>query len=145
MRARGSRLLAALLGAILVAPALGHAQEPPEKLALAIVGKLIAGQFSEIVARYNPEMAAVVSGPALKQTWDQLTATEGFVRGLGVPRTTRQDDVTVTVVPVQLARTQFNIRVAIRAGHVAGLLIVPAGSRAQPWYAPSYVDDTAFF
>jgi hypothetical protein len=58
----------------LVAPAIGHAQKPPEKLALAMVEKLIAGQFSEIVAPFNPEMAVVVSGPALKETWDQLTA-----------------------------------------------------------------------
>jgi len=144
MLARGPRLPAALLGAMLIAPALGHAQEPAEKLALAIVEELIDGRFSEIVAQFNAEMAALVSGPALKQTWDQLISTEGPVRGLGVPHTTRQDDVTVTVVPVQLARASLNIRVAIRAGRVAGLLIVPAGSRAEPWNAPSYVDNTAF-
>jgi uncharacterized protein len=143
MRAHGPRLLA-LLGALLVAPALGRAQEPPEKMAVAIVERLIAGQFSEIIAQFNPEMAAVVPGPALKQTWDQLTATEGPVRALGAPRTTRQDEVTVTVVPVQFARTSFDIRVAIRAGRLAGLLIVPAGPPAEPWIAPSYVDSAAF-
>jgi predicted LPLAT superfamily acyltransferase len=58
MCARGRCLLAALLGAILVAPALGQVHEP-EKLALAIVEKLIAAQFSEIAAQFNPEAAAV--------------------------------------------------------------------------------------
>ena len=144
MRARGPRLFAALLGALLVAPALGLAQEPPEKLARAIVEKLIAGQVSEVVAQFNPEMAAVVSGPALKQIWDQLTATEGPVRGLGAPRTSRHEDVTVTIVPVQFARASFDIRVAIKAGRVAGLLIVPVGRSAEPWNAPSYVDEAAF-
>jgi hypothetical protein len=47
-----------LLGAIRVAPALGKVQEP-ETLALAIVEKLIAGQFSEIAAQFNPDAAAV--------------------------------------------------------------------------------------
>jgi uncharacterized protein len=136
------RLLAALLGTLL--PALGHAEVPPENLALAIVEQLIAGQVSQIVAQFNPEMAAMVSGPVLKQTWDQLMATEGPVRRLGAPRTTRQDDVTVTVVPVELARTSFDIRVAIRAGRVAGLRIVPVGPRAETWNAPSYVDATTF-
>jgi predicted LPLAT superfamily acyltransferase len=62
MCARGRCLLAALLGAILVAPALGQVQEP-EKLALAIVEKLIAGPFSEIAAQFNPE--AAVSEPGM--------------------------------------------------------------------------------
>jgi len=144
MRARGPRLFAALLGALLVAPALGLAQEPPEKLARAIVEQLIAGQVSEVVAQFNPEMAAVVSGAALKQIWAQLTAREGPVRGLGAPRTSRHEDVTVTIVPVQFARASFDIRVAIKAGRVAGLLIVPVGRSAEPWNAPSYVDEAAF-
>jgi len=138
-------LMTMLLGAWLVAPAAGLAQEAPEKMGVAVVEKLIAGQFSEIVAAFSPEMAAVVPGTVLRQTWEQLTATEGPVRGVGTPRTTRQDDeVVVTVVPVQFARRSFDIRVAIRAGRVAGLRIVPAGPDTEPWSVPSYVDNAAF-
>src|SRR5262245_8399647 len=144
MWAHGARLLWVLLGALLGAPALARAQEPPERMAVAIVEKLIAGQFSEIVAQLSPEMAAAVPGAALEQTWHQLTTTAGAVRGLGAPRTTRQDDATVTVVPVRFQRTSYDIRVTIRAGRLAGLLIIPAGSHAEPWQAPSYVDNAAF-
>src|SRR5262245_57195898 len=45
---------------LFVAPAL--AQEPPDKIAVAILEKVIARQFSEIVAQFNPEMAAAVPG-----------------------------------------------------------------------------------
>src|SRR5262249_61504052 len=130
--------LPVLLGVVLVAPALARAQEPSEKMALAIVEKLIAGKFSEIVAQFSPEMAAAVPGPALEQAWDQLTATEGPVRGLGAPRTTWRDDVAVTVVAVQFQRTSFDIRMTIRAGRLAGLLIIPVGSHADSWHAPFY-------
>jgi uncharacterized protein len=144
MWAHGARLLAVLLGALLGAPILGRAQEPPEKIAVAIVEKLIAGQVSQIVAQLSPETAAAVPGPALEQIWDQLTATAGAVRGLGAPRTTRQEDATVTVVPVRFQRTSYDVQVTIRAGRLAGLLILPAGSHAEPWHAPSYVDNAAF-
>ena len=46
-------LMTMLLGAWLVAPAAGLAQEAPEKMGVAVVEKLIAGQFSEIVAAFS--------------------------------------------------------------------------------------------
>ena len=142
-------LMTLLLGASLVAPGVGLAQEAlenmPENMGVAIVEKLIAGQVSEIVAVFGPEMAAAVPDTVLRQSWDQLTAIEGPVRRVGTPRTTRQDDdVVVTVVPVQFARKSFDIRVAIRAGRVAGLRIVPAEPNREPWSVPSYVDNAAF-
>ena len=93
--------VAIVLGSSLGGTLASCAQETPEKIGVAIVSKLVAGQFSEITAAFTPEMAKALPGNTLKQGWDQLTAKAGPVRNFGAPRTTAQGGITVVTVPVQ--------------------------------------------
>ena len=136
-------LLATVLAIpLLVAPA--RAQETPEAIGVAIVGKLAAGQFSEVAAAFTPEMTKALPGNALKQTWDQLTAQAGPLRAMGAPRATQHGDIAVVTVPLQFEKAAYDVKVSMAAGKVAGLYIVPAEPPALPWSDASYVDPSAF-
>jgi dienelactone hydrolase len=137
-------LLAVVLGVWLGTMPAASAQETPEKIAVAIVGKLVAGQFAEIAAELTPEMAKALPGDALKRGWDDLTGKAGRVRDQGTPRSTLQGGITVVTVPVQFEKAAFDVKVSIAAGKVAGLFIVPAEPPAAPWSAAQYVDPSAF-
>jgi dienelactone hydrolase len=136
--------MAIVLAASLGGPLAACAQEPPEKVGVAIVSKLVAGEFSEITAAFTPEMAKALPGNTLKQGWDQLTAKAGPVRNFGAPRTTAQGGITVVTVPVQFEKAAYDVKVSIAGGKVAGLYIVPSELPAAPWSAASYVDPSAF-
>jgi dienelactone hydrolase len=136
--------MAIVLGSSLGGTLAACAQETPEKIGVAIVSKLVAGQFSEITAAFTPEMAKALPGDALKRGWDQLTAKAGPMRNFGAPRTSAQGGVTVVTVPLQFEKTAYDVKVSIAAGKVAGLFIAPAEPPPAPWSAASYVDPSAF-
>lgn len=136
--------MAIVLGASLAGPLAACAQEIPEKIGVAIVSKLVAGQFSEITAAFTPEMARALPGDALKRGWVQLTANAGPLRSTGTPRAASQGAISVVTVPVQFENAAYDVKVSIAAGKVAGLFIAPAEPPPAPWSAASYVDPSAF-
>ena len=134
----------ALLAASLLTTPAARAQETPEKIGVAIVGRLIAGQFSEAAAAFTPEMTKALPVDTLKQHWNELTGKAGPLHNMGEPRTTLHGGITVVTVPLQFEKVGYDVRVSIAAGKVAGLFIVPAEPPPVPWSAASYVDPAAF-
>ena len=135
------RLLAAISMTITLAAVPGaaaRAQDPPGKLADTIVDHMLAGQFTEVVAIFTPEMAKALPAGTLEQLWGNLTSRTGQLRKRETPLTAQLAAATLVAVPLRFEQGAFDVRISVASGHVAGLFIVPG------WTPAAYVDPTKF-
>lgn len=128
------RLLMLLVATTLFGAGAGEAQAPPaaefdaKVEARKVIDALAESRFSEIEARYGPEMAAALPVGQLAVAWGQLTAQVGTMKELGEPRVEDRNGATVVVFPAEYEGAKLNLIVAWNVERkLVGLLAQPAG------------------
>lgn len=139
MKARMTLLAAAL--ASLVAPA--HAQVAPDQArstALQALDRLDAGEYAQVEAMFEAQMAQAVPADKLQAVWESLPAQAGEAKGRGEPQTGAQGDIATVQVPLHYAQAELVAKFAIDAqGKIIGFLVQPA-----PQAAPAVSADAPF-
>lgn len=124
------RFTFALFAALAVSAA--WAQEPTER-ATQVLDQLDAGQYDEVAANFDAQMAGAMDAATLGQVWESLPQQLGALQSRGEPVASQQDGHDVVVVPVQYERAAANVTLAFNAeGQLAGLFVQPAQPAAQP-------------
>ncbi|MGO1542168.1 MAG: DUF3887 domain-containing protein [Luteimonas sp.] len=111
------------------------AQDPSER-AIGVLDQLDAGQYEEVAATFDPEMAAAMDANALGQVWASIPQQVGALQSRGEPVADQQAGHDVVMVPLQYERAAANAILSFNAdGQLAGLFIQPvdvAPVDAQP-------------
>ena len=108
------------------------AQEPAERAA-QVLDQLDAGQYEEVAATFDAQMAAAMDAATLGQVWESLPQQLGALQSRGEPVASRQEGHDVVVVPVQYERAAANVSLAFNdEGQLAGLFVQPAEAPAAP-------------
>lgn len=128
------RPLMLLAATTLFGTGIGQAQTPPAPAFDAkvesrkVVDALAESRFSEIEARYSPQMAEALPVGQLAVAWGQLTAQVGTMKELGEPRVEEQNGATVVIFPAEYDGAKLNLVIAWNAERkLVGLLAQPAG------------------
>lgn len=115
----------ALLVALSALPA--HGAQAPERIAIALLDRLDAGDYASAEASFGAAMAAAVPAEKLKAIWQSLPAQVGAAKGRGTPQVRTQDGVTLVVVPLHHANAELLATIVVDAeGRIVGFLIQPA-------------------
>jgi dienelactone hydrolase len=125
------------LGTALALAALSaHAQVPPEQareIATRALDQLDAGQYAQVEAMFEAEMAKAVPAATLKSVWESLPAQAGAATGRGEPQFAVQGEIAAVQVPLHHARAELVAKFAINAqGRIVGFLVQPAAQAAAP-------------
>lgn len=116
----------ALLMLATVALPTALAQAPAER-AGKVLDQLEAGQFEEVAATFDAQMAAGLDAGTLGQVWTSLPLQLGALQSRGEPVEARQDPYDVVVIPLQFERAAANAIISFNdEQELAGLLIQPA-------------------
>ena len=110
----------------LVMPPL-QAADKPEQVAIRLLDRLDAGDYTAAEASFSTAMAAAVPADKLKLVWESLPAQAGKLEARGTPVISTQGDVTLVTVPLRHAKAALLAKVAVDGeGRIAGFLIQPA-------------------
>lgn len=125
-----------LAGAWLVCAAAVHAQVAPEQaraIALQALDRLDAGQYAQVEAMFDANMAKAVPADQLKAVWESLPGQAGAAKGRGTAQVAAQGEVSLVQVPLHHAQAELVAKFAIDAqGRITGLVIQPATPPAAP-------------
>ena len=132
MKHRSLCFAAALVAAFAFSSA--WAQAPSER-AGQVLDQLDAGQYEEVAANFDAQMAGAMDAATLGQVWESLPQQLGALQSRGEPVANQQDGHDVVMVPLQYERSAANAMVAFNGeGQLAGLMVQPA--QAAPAEAP---------
>lgn len=138
MKMRGPLRIAGLCLTLLMAlvtPSV-QAADKPEQVAIRLLDRLDAGDYTAAEASFSTAMAAAVPADKLKLVWESLPAQAGKLEARGTPVIITQGEVTLVTVPLRHAKAALLAKVAVDGeGRVAGFLIQPAA--APPAEAPA--------
>lgn len=113
------------------------AQSPSER-AGQVLDQLDAGQFDEVAATFDPQMAAQIDAASLGQVWASIPAQFGALQSRGEPVEVQQGELQVVVIPLQHEQALLNATIAFDPdGQIAGLLVQPAQPAAAPAAEPA--------
>ena len=150
--ARGRQLVGriAIASLLLLALGAGLAMSLPAR-AQAVDGKAIAiraldhmdaGEYAQVEAMFDADMAKAVPADKLKAVWESLPAQVGKARGRGDAEVSMQGAVTVVKIPLQFEKAALVATFAIDAeGRIAGFAVQPAQAAAP---APAVAEDAAY-
>lgn len=131
MKHRSLRFAAALVAAFAFSSA--WAQAPSER-AGQVLDQLDAGQFDEVAATFDPQMAAQIDAATLGQVWASIPAQFGALQSRGEPTELQQGEHQVVVIPLQHEQALLNATIAFdQDDQISALLVQPA----QPAPAPA--------
>lgn len=100
--------------------------------------ELSARQFDQVVARFDPTMAAVLSAAKLASTWDGLVGQVGAFRGVTATRQQEAQGYQIVFVTCQFDKTSLDVKIAFDAAQrIAGLFFVPTQTTTQRQTATS--------
>jgi dienelactone hydrolase len=131
----------------------GQTKAPPAAIDFAaegtgIVQKLVAGDFSGVVARFDSYMAKDLPQGDLALKWKAFVAPAGpFVKILKTAVTDELGGFHAVVMTVSFQRAPQNNALVVfdKAGQIAGLYFGPQPTEAlQNWTAPSYAASSRF-
>jgi uncharacterized protein len=143
-------LLMAVIGAgIAATPAWSQdsaESQSAKAIAVAVANALSNKNFTDIVARFTPEMSRDLPAATLEKVWSSIIGQAGAVVEVKEARTIgpTPDGATLVVVPIRLAKAALDVRVAVANDKVVGLRIVPSEPSYAAWSAPAYVDEAKF-
>lgn len=101
----------------------------PQQIANRLFDHLQAGRVAEAEAMFTPQMAQAVPAEKLGALWNSL----GALQERGAVQVSKQQDVTLVVMPLQFASGRVNAQVAVDAqDNVTGLMLRPAAGKAPP-------------
>lgn len=119
--------------------------DSPEKVARAVVSEIAAGNFDAAVARFDATMKSKLPADKLAAVWKRMVEQLGSYGGIAKTRVEQRDDLTVVYVTMDLAKMDFDAKVAVTpSGEVTGLFFVPAKPDASELDAPDYANGDAF-
>ena len=122
-------ILAVLL--LAVCAACGAKEAPPDEAALrqdaeAVAEALLAGEYSQVTARFDQQMTKLVSREALESGWGQVAGSLGAYQGRHSLEGAAEDGHYVVVVTERFRLGGVRLRVVYDgAGRIAGLLCAP--------------------
>lgn len=142
---RHAPILLGLLGLFACACACtGALAQPPltaTGIALRLLDRLDAHDYSAAESAFGPQMAAAVPVDKLSAVWESLPAQAGAAHGRGAPVVSTDAGVQLVAVPLHYEKAELMAKVAVDAtGQVIGFLIQPA----PPSAAPAVAADAGF-
>ena len=153
--ARGRQLVGriAIASLLLLALGAGLAMSLPAR-AQAVDGKAIAiraldhmdaGEYAQVEAMFDADMAKAVPADKLKAVWESLPAQVGKATGRGDAQTMEQAGSTLVQVPLHFEKAELMAKFAIEGGgNIVGFMIQPAQAAAPPAPAPPVAEDASF-
>ena len=153
--ARGRQLVGriAIASLLLLALGAGLAMSLPAR-AQAVDGKAIAiraldhmdaGEYAQVEAMFDADMAKAVPADKLKAVWESLPAQVGKATGRGDAQTMEQAGSTLVQVPLHFEKAELMAKFAIEGGgKIVGFMIQPAQAAAPPASAPPVAEDASF-
>ena len=153
--ARGRQLVGriAIASLLLLALGAGLAMSLPAR-AQAVDGKAIAiraldhmdaGEYAQVEAMFDADMAKAVPADKLKAVWESLPAQVGKATGRGDAQTMEQAGSTLVQVPLHFEKAELMAKFAIEGGgKIVGFMIQPAQAAAAPASAPPVAEDASF-
>ena len=153
--ARGRQLVGriAIASLLLLALGAGLAMSLPAR-AQAVDGKAIAiraldhmdaGEYAQVEAMFDADMAKAVPADKLKAVWESLPAQVGKATGRGDAQTMEQAGSTLVQVPLHFEKAELMAKFAIEGGgKIVGFMIQPAQAAAPPAPAPPVAEDASF-
>lgn len=109
------------------------AQAPSER-AVQVLDQLDAGQYEEVAATFDADMAAQIDAATLGQVWASIPAQFGALQSRGEPVELEQDEHRVVIIPLQHEQAALNATIAFNPDdQISALLVQPA----QPAPAPA--------
>ena len=153
--ARGRQLVGriAIASLLLLALGAGLAMSLPAR-AQAVDGKAIAiraldhmdaGEYAQVEAMFDADMAKAVPADKLKAVWESLPAQVGKATGRGDAQTMEQAGSTLVQVPLHFEKAELMAKFAIEGGgKIVGFMIQPAQAAALPASAPPVAEDASF-
>ena len=153
--ARGRQLVGriAMASLLLLALGAGLAMSLPAR-AQAVDGKAIAiraldhmdaGEYAQVEAMFDADMAKAVPADKLKAVWESLPAQVGKATGRGDAQTMEQAGSTLVQVPLHFEKAELMAKFAIESGgKIVGFMIQPAQAAAPPAPAPPVAEDASF-
>ncbi len=123
-----------------------------EALGKALVTQLIARQFDQVEAQFDPQMKAALPVTKLPEVWDSLLGQAGAFKSIVSTRVTERQGLHAAIVTCEFERATLDAKIFMDAqGHVKGLFFEPASTspggptgEAAEWKAPSYAKPDAF-
>jgi dienelactone hydrolase len=122
-----------------------------EALGKALVTQLVARQFDQVEAQFDPQMKAALPASKLPEVWDSLLGQAGAFKGIVSTRVTERQGLHAAIVTCDFERATLDAKIFMDAqGQVKGLFFEPASSTpggpaaATEWKAPSYAKPDAF-
>jgi dienelactone hydrolase len=141
--ARGRQLVGriAIASLLLLALGAGLAMSLPAR-AQAVDGKAIAtraldhmdaGEYAQVEAMFNADMAKAVPADKLKTVWESLPAQVGKATGRGDAQVAAQEGGAMVQVPLHYEKAELVAKFAIdEQGRIIGFMVQPAQAAAPP-------------
>ncbi len=122
-----------------------------EALGKALITQLVARQFDQVEAQFDPQMKAALPVTKLPEVWDSLLGQAGAFKGIVGTRVTEREGLHAAIVTCEFERATLDSKIFMDAqGQVKGLFFEPASTTpgapagAAEWKAPSYAKPDAF-
>ncbi len=117
----------------------------PETRAREVLDRLLAGDAAGLHGLFDDKMKKALTVEVLeKQVLPQVRAW-GQPKNIGEPRVETAGEISVVVIPLQLAARSLNLQVSVnRSGAVAGLFFRSADPPKVNWQRPSYSKPESF-
>jgi dienelactone hydrolase len=123
-----------------------------EALGKTLVTQLVARQFDQVEAQFDPRMKAALPASKLPEVWDSLLGQAGTFKSIVGIRVTESQGLNAAIVTCEFERATLNAKIFMDAqGQVKGLFFEPASTTpggpaggAADWKAPSYAKPDAF-
>ena len=143
--ASASRLLLALgAGLAMSLPARAQAVDG-KAIAIRALDHMDAGEYAQVEAMFDADMAKAVPADKLKAVWESLPAQVGKATGRGDAQTMEQAGSTLVQVPLHFEKAELMAKFAIEGGgKIVGFMIQPAQAAAAPASAPPVAEDASF-
>jgi len=122
-----------------------------EALGKALVNQLVARQFDQVEAQFDPQMKAALPVSKLPEIWDSLVSQAGTFKSIVGVRVTERQGLHAAIVTCDFERVTLDAKIFMDAqGQVKGLFFEPASTAPggaageAEWKAPSYAKPEAF-
>jgi fermentation-respiration switch protein FrsA (DUF1100 family) len=116
------------------------------RVSLAVLERIQAGRFADVVEMFLPALRPLVSADVLDAAWNAVIVEQGALVRPGLPAVDPpRPGVTVVRVPLEFAHGEAVLVVSVATGgRLAGVQLAPARGPAKPWQPPPYADRDRF-
>ena len=116
-----------------------------EAIGKGLITQLVARQFDQVEAQFDPQMKAALPASKIPEVWDSLLGQAGAFKSIVSTRVTERQGLHAAIVTCEFERAMLDAKIFMDAqGQVKGLFFEPASTApgattaAAEWAAPSY-------